>query len=78
VKYRSIISNRYSAESDSTLVEGEGIDQHPGQRLAVLLGAAKAGNVEANLKEFTNILDALQLKKSEYKALLRRFAAHKK
>lgn len=81
VKYRDLVSRRYLADHDVSWSTGSGClspdSPHPLQRLAVLLGAAKAGNMQSNLQEFTGILDVLlrdgQLNKDTYKEMTRRF-----
>lgn len=72
VKFSELIKQRYRVGSGC---------QAPLERLAVLLGAAKAGNMRSNLQEFTGILDELlrdgQLNKVAYKELTRRFLSKK-
>lgn len=72
VKFTELIKQRY--------IVGSGCEG-PSERLAVLLGAAKAGNMQSNLQEFTGILDGLLregvLNKGAYKEMMRRFLSKK-
>ena len=78
VKYREFIQNRYVGQPSGSGCITQG---SPLQRLVVLLGAAKAGNVEANLEEFSGILDSLVqnhlLDKEAYKEMIQRFLRSK-
>lgn len=59
---------------DSTEPSGAGYDV---RRMAVLMGAAEAGNMKSGLREFTSILDRFwrkgQLTKKQYHMMLRRY-----